>query len=111
MSAGGVLGSLSRFGLDQFFVENRPAIITANILGCALAAHLLVLMERRGITWARYFLLPGFCGGLTTFSSVTFEAMNTPHENYIFLTVNTVGSLIAVAIALQLSRKLIAVKR
>lgn len=64
-------------------------------------------MERRGITWARYFLLPGFCGGLTTFSGVTFEAMRYPHENWIFLTVNTVGSLAAVAIVLPLSRKLI----
>lgn len=64
-------------------------------------------MERRGITWARYFLLPGFCGGLTTFSGVTFEAMRHPHENWIFLIVNTIGSLAAVAIVLPLSRALI----
>lgn len=67
-------------------------------------------MERRGITWARYFLLPGFCGGLTTFSGVTFEAMRHPHENWIFLTVNTLGSFAAVAIVLPLSRKWIKVK-
>ena len=107
VSAGGVLGSLLRYLLDLFFVANRPGITTANILGSALAAHILVLMERRGITWARYFLLPGFCGGLTTFSGVTFEAMRHPHENWIFLTVNTFGSLTAVAIVLPLSRKLI----
>jgi fluoride ion exporter CrcB/FEX len=64
-------------------------------------------MERRGITWARYFLLPGFCGGLTTFSGVTFEAMRHPHENWIFLIANTFGSLAAVAIILPLSRKFI----
>ena len=61
-------------------------------------------MERRGITSARYFLLPGFCGGLTTFSGVTFEAINHLHENLIFLTVNTVGSLIAVGFSLQMAR-------
>jgi CrcB protein len=64
-------------------------------------------MERRGITWARYFLLPGFCGGLTTFSGVTFEAMRHPHENWIFLLANPFGSLAAVAIVLPLSRALI----
>jgi CrcB protein len=32
-------------------------------------------MERRGITELRYFLLPGFCGGLSTFSAVTYEAV------------------------------------
>jgi CrcB protein len=33
------------------------------------------LMQRRGITSLRYFLLPGFCGGLGTFSAVTYEAI------------------------------------
>jgi CrcB protein len=88
-------------------VSNRAGILSANILGSALAAHILVLMERRGITWARYFLLPGFCGGLTTFSGVTFEAMRHPHENAIFLVANVIGSIVAVSIVLPLSRKLI----
>lgn len=107
MSAGGVLGSLSRYFIDLFFVEERPAITTANIIGSALAGFLLVLMERRGITSARYFLLPGFCGGLTTFSSVTFEAMRHLHENWFFLTVNSIGSFVAVAFSLQMGRLLI----
>jgi CrcB protein len=32
---------------------------------------LMVHMDRRGITELRYFLLPGFFGGLSTLSSVT----------------------------------------
>lgn len=107
VSAGGVFGSLSRYFIDLFFVEDRPAITTANIIGSGLAGFLLVLMERRGITSARYFLLPGFCGGLTTFSSVSFEAMRHIHENWIFVTVNSVGSFIAVAFSLQIARILI----
>jgi len=67
-------------------------------------------MERRGITWARYFLLPGFCGGMTTFSSVAFESMSNTHENMIFLFANIAGSLIAIAITLPLSRKWIKVR-
>jgi CrcB protein len=67
-------------------------------------------MERRGITWARYFLIPGFCGGLTTFSGVTFEVMRENGSGFTYLIANVLGSLIAVAIALPLSRKWIAVK-
>ena len=80
-------------------------------MGAALAAHLLVLMERRGITELRWLLIPGFCGGLTTFSGVTYEVILHPHENWVFLTANVLFSLIAVAISLKLSRKWITVKR
>jgi CrcB protein len=84
--------------------------LAANIIGAGLAAHLLVLMERRGITWARYFLIPGFCGGLTTFSGVTFEVMRESGAGFTYLLANVLGSLIAVAVALPLSRKWIKVK-
>jgi len=80
-------------------------------VGAALAAHLLVLMERRGITELRWLLIPGFCGGLTTFSGVTYEVILHPHENWVFLAANVLFSLIAVAISLKLSRKWITVKR
>jgi CrcB protein len=67
-------------------------------------------MERRGITWARYFLLPGFCGGLTTFSGVTFEVMRDGGSGFIYLVASVVGSLIAVAVVMPISRRVIAVK-
>lgn len=62
-------------------------------------------MERRGLTALRYFLLPGFCGGLGTFSAITYEAV-APNEggfNYLFL--NIFLSFIAVTISFSLSRK------
>lgn len=84
--------------------------MAANIIGAALAAHLLVLMERRGITELRYFLIPGFCGGLTTFSGVTFEVMRESGSGLSYLLANVIGSLLAVAVVLPLSRKWIKVK-
>lgn len=84
--------------------------LLANIVGAALAAHLLVLMQRRGITSARYFLIPGFCGGLTTFSGVTFEVMREGGSGFTYLILNVVGSLAAVAISLSLSQKWIKAK-
>jgi CrcB protein len=107
VSAGGVLGSLSRFLLGLVLPDTANGNLAANIIGAGIAAHLLVLMERRGITWARYFLLPGFCGGLTTFSGVTFEVMRKNGSGFSYLLINVLGSLVAVAIILPLSRKVI----
>jgi CrcB protein len=84
--------------------------LAANIIGCALAAHLLVLMERRGITELRWFLLPGFCAGLTTFSGVTFETMVKEGSGFSYLLINVIASLAAAAIVLPLSRKWIKVR-
>lgn len=64
-------------------------------------------MERRGLTELRYFLLPGFCGGLGTFSAVTFEAVVPAEGGVVFLILNILLSFAAVAISLPLSRKLI----
>jgi CrcB protein len=93
-----------------FFDSDRHATSAANFIGAALAAHFLVLLERRGITELRWFLIPGFCGGLTTFSGVTYESMLHPHENWVFISTNVLSSLIAVAISMTFSRKWIKVK-
>lgn len=62
-------------------------------------------MERRGITSLRYFLLPGFCGGLGTFSAITYEAVAPSEGGYIYLLPNVILSFAAVAISMTLSRK------
>ena len=67
-------------------------------------------MERRGITELRWFLIPGYCGGLTTFSGVTFEVMRESGAGFSYLLLNVLASLVAVAIALPLSRRWIKVK-
>jgi CrcB protein len=64
-------------------------------------------MERRGLTALRYFLLPGFCGGLGTFSAITFEAVEPGQGGFFYLGLNLVLSFTAVAISLPLSRKYI----
>jgi CrcB protein len=64
-------------------------------------------MQRRGITSLRYFLLPGFCGGLGTFSAVTYEAIAPDEGGLIYLFLNVVLSLVAVAISIPLSQKIV----
>ena len=81
--------------------------LTANIIASAFAAHILVLMQHRGITSLRYFLLPGFCGGLGTFSAITYEAIAPDEGGFIYLFLNIALSLTAVVISLRLSQKLV----
>jgi len=99
-----------RFALGLVIENDRSGTLIANLIGVALAAGLLVLMERRGITELRHLLLPGFCAGLTTFSAVTAESLEPAEGGPLFLAKNVILSLIIVAIVLPLARKVIPVR-
>lgn len=101
---------MSRYGLGLVFPEDRSGTLAANIIGVALAALLLVVMERRGITELRLLLLPGFCAGLTTFSAVTAQSLEPREGGIEFLLQNIIFSLVTVIIVLPLARKIIPVR-
>jgi CrcB protein len=97
--------------LGFFFPTTAQGNLAANIIASALAAFFLVLMERRGITELRWFLLPGFCGGLGTFSAITYEVIERGEGGgplYLFL--NVILCLLVVAIAIPLARKWVPVR-
>ena len=110
VSVGGIAGTLSRFGLGEVFPNDRAGTLAANLIGVALAAILLVVMERRGITELRLLLLPGFCAGLTTFSAVTAQSLEPRDGGAIFLLQNLVFSLVIVVVLLPLARKIVPVR-
>lgn len=99
-----------RFALGLVIENDRNGTLAANLIGVALAAALLVLMERRGITELRHLLLPGFCAGLTTFSAVAAESLEPKDGGLLFLAENVILSLVIVAIVLPLARKVILVR-
>lgn len=105
---GGVLGSLLRWALSIVIPSSGPGTLAANLLAIFLA---MVLMDRRGITELRYFLLPGFCGGLSTFSAVTFEAVAPGEAGFIYLFINIGASFVVAFFALKYARKFIKVNR
>jgi CrcB protein len=110
VSLGGIAGTLSRFGLGEVFPNDRAGTLAANLIGVALAAILLVVMERRGITELRLLLMPGFCAGLTTFSAVTAQSLEPRDGGTAFLLQNVFFSLVIVVVLLPLARKLVPVR-
>lgn len=110
VAIGGVAGTLVRFSLSFVFPDDRSGTLAANLIGVALASALLVFVEHRGVKELRHLLLPGFCGGLTTFSAVTVQVFEPADGGALFLAENVCFSLLIVIIALPLSRKLIPVR-
>ena len=110
VAAGGILGSVARLTLGLFFPTTAQGNLSANIIASALAAFFLVLMERRGITELRWFLLPGFCGGLGTFSAITYEVVERGEGGPLYLFLNVVLCVIAVFIVIPFARKWVPVR-
>lgn len=102
---------MSRFVLGEIFPNDRAGTLAANLIGVALAAALLVLMERRGVSQLRLLLLPGFCAGLTTFSAVTAQTLEPREGGFAFLLSNVFLSLLIIIIVLPAARKLIPVRQ
>ena len=100
-----------RWFLSLIIPSSGPGTLAANLLSIFLAMTLMVLMERRGITELRYFLLPGFCGGLSTFSAVTYEAVAPGEAGFNYLFINIGASLVVAFLTLKYARKFIKVRR
>ena len=104
---GGVAGSLCRWALSVAFDETRAGTLAANLIGVALAGFFLVLMERHGTAALRQLLLPGFCGGLTTFSAFAYQSVEPLGVGVGYIIQTLLLSLLVIAIVLPLSRKVV----
>jgi CrcB protein len=84
VAIGGAIGSLLRFGITQWMVPMALwaplSILLVNTSGCFLISFLNFLSDPSGDIYfgprSRLFLLVGFCGGYTTFSSFTLLSFN-----------------------------------
>ena len=98
---GGALGAMLRYGIALFvsrLFEGPAPIATwiANMAGCLLIGFLVPAMshETTSVT-LRAFVLVGFLGSLTTFSTFSYESIVLWQEQETFwLIANAVGSLV-----------------
>jgi CrcB protein len=67
-------------------------------------------MQRRGNENLRHFLLPGFCGGLTTFSAVAGLTLEPNKGGQLFLFHNVMFSMVIILLILPIARKVIPVR-
>jgi CrcB protein len=114
IAAGAVLGAWSRWGLSVWL--NRSALplpmgtLVANLVGGLLIGAFLGALERRP-EWAglRPFLVTGFLGALTTFSTFSAESLALIQRGawahaLSHTLAHTLGSLVAAAIGWRLLR-------
>ena len=70
VAIGGVIGSVFRYLLTELFGSDKTGVLIANQIGVAVASFAVIYFINNKNEDLRNFVIPGFCGGLTTFSSV-----------------------------------------
>ena len=79
---GGGLGSVCRYLLSRFVdsklvISNFPlGTLTVNVLGSFLIGLGFAYIGSNQTHGLRYLLIIGFCGGFTTFSTFSYDALN-----------------------------------
>ena len=92
VAIGGGIGSLVRFGITQFMAPMAVwaplSILIINTSGCFVISFLNFVSDPSGNIYlgplSRLFLLVGFCGGYTTFSSFSLISFNAVRQGILW---------------------------
>ena len=112
--AGGALGALARAALNTFAArdpEHWPwSTFTVNIVGAFLVGYFTTrLLERLPLSsYRRPLLGTGFCGGLTTFSTMQVETLKMiEHGHWVLAARYTTSSIVLGLLAVYLATALV----
>lgn len=123
VALGGALGSVSRFllgpAIQRVFSATFPVgTLLINVAGSLILGFVLGLAaEGVDVTpEARAFVAVGFCGGFTTFSTFSYEAIRLLEDGEgsraaLYILASVVLSLVAAFVGLVAARQLIALRR
>lgn len=109
---GGGLGSIARYGLGQWMSSSRLelpwATFSANLASCLILGMLVAAgMKGRLPGHGAVFLMAGFCGGFSTFSTFTNETLQLLlHGQWLRAAAYTLLSVLACLLALYAGMKL-----
>ena len=116
VALGGALGSVARYGVSLIGARLGAAFalptFAVNVTGSfAIGLAMALLLGRAADPAWRFFLVTGFLGGYTTFSTFAFDALRLTHEGRpaqaaLYVVGTTVVGLLACAAGVALGRLL-----
>lgn len=118
VAIGGALGAVCRLLVTEYFNHKMPSMIpygtmTVNLVGAFIIGLLMIyfLGDFSLPLWAKFFVITGCLGGLTTFSTFTYEwvaLLESAHytEALIYSGVQLVAGLLFCFLGMSLGRLL-----